>query len=271
MGSRTMEFWGLSGSLDFPFSQIQGSATEWGLAARWSVAKYDNSIACLVRNRMGQVMFAKIAGYIPQKISTPDIDNIINQYDGVDDTSSYSYMLGGHPMYVSSFSTAGYTWLYDGSTGMWSKLQSYGLTRHYGQFGWSFLQNNLVADYSGGIIYKIDSDAITDNGEPIQSEIISENIISPDMGRFSVDKFRVDMEVGDGDLSFPEPQVTLQVSRDNGRTYGAEMFKTMGPLGNYANTVEWTRIGTARNFVFKLRMVDALPFVLVSGMINPND
>jgi hypothetical protein len=31
-----------------------------GLAARWSIAKFDNTMACLWKNRMGQVMVAKL-------------------------------------------------------------------------------------------------------------------------------------------------------------------------------------------------------------------
>jgi hypothetical protein len=43
LGTRTTEYWGLSGSLDFAFALIAGTATEWGIAATWSLAKYDNS------------------------------------------------------------------------------------------------------------------------------------------------------------------------------------------------------------------------------------
>jgi hypothetical protein len=80
LGSLTTEYWGLSGTLDFTFAPLQGSATEWGLAARWSIAKFDNTMACLWKNRMGQVMVAKLSGYLPEKISTPDLDAIINGY-----------------------------------------------------------------------------------------------------------------------------------------------------------------------------------------------
>jgi hypothetical protein len=180
-------------------------------------------------------------------------------------------MLGGHPMYVISFPTAGATWLYDGSTGIWSSLKTYGITRHVGEFGINFLQNNLVFDYSVGIIYTLSADAVTDNLLPIESQIISDNVVAPDLQRFDVSKFRVDMEVGDATIAVQNPQVTLQVSRDNGRTYGAEMFHPPGPVGNYINTVEWDRIGSSRNFVFKLRLTDPVPFVLINAIINPDD
>lgn len=272
MGSRTMEFWGLSGAVDFPFAQIQGSATEWGLAATWSVSKYDNSVAFLIRNRMGQVMIAKLSGYLPKKISTPDIDYLINTYSVTSDATSYSYMLGGHPMFVISFPTAGYSWLYDGSTGIWSALKSYQSTRHIGEFAWSYLQNTLVADFNSGMIYRLAPEIYTENGEPIESEIISETVTSPDLERLTIDKFRIDMEVGDDAFGYANPLCSLQVSRDNGKTYGAEMFKQIGPIGNYRNTIEWTRLGGGnRSYVFKVRVVDPVPFVLISGIVNPND
>lgn len=273
LGSKTTEYWGLSGSADFPFSLIQGTATEWGLAATWSVAKYDNSIACLIRNRMGQVMVAKLAGYLPQKISTIDMDAIINGYTTVSDATAYSYMLGGHPMYVISFPSAGFSWLYDGSTGIWSKLKSYGLTRHVGEFALSFLNRTIVADYSTGQMYTLTAGTLTDNGASIERSITSETIASPDQDRLAVDKFRVDFEVGVGTTTGQgvNPQIGLEVSRDNGKTWGAQMWTTLHALGDYAKRVEWRRLGTAYSFIFRLTITDPCPLVLVSACINPTD
>src|SRR4030095_4704097 len=197
-GSRSTEYWGDSGTLDQPFVQIQGTATEWGLAAPWSVSKYDNSVAMLVRNRMGQVMVAQLNGYLPKKISNPDIDYEINTYAVTNDAISCSYMLNGHPMYVINFPNAEKSWLYDGSTQIWTQLESYGSTRWRGEFGISFLTYTLVASATDGKLYKLSDTFYTDDGDQIESYIISQTITSPDMDRFSVDKLRVDMEVGQG-------------------------------------------------------------------------
>lgn len=270
-GTRTTEFLGITSVLDTPFSPIGGTASEWGLAAAWSLAKYDNSVAMLVRNRMGQVMIAKLNGYLPERMSTPDIDNIINSYATVSDAIAYSYMLGGHAMYVINFPSAGYTWLYDGFTKIWTSLKSQGITRHRVQFSFSFLTMTLAADYENGMLYEITNQVFTDNGAQIESEIISENVGDPDLNRLSVNKFRVDMQVGMGNGIVERPQIGLSISRDNGKTYGAEMLQDVGPIGNYKNVVEWNRLGTSRDFVFKLRMNDAFPFTLSSAMVNPED
>lgn len=269
LGSRTMEWWGSSGALDSPFTLIQGTASEWGLGATWSVCKYDNSLAMLIRNRMGQVMVAQMNGYLPQKISTPDIDSIINSYSTTNDASTYSYMLGGHPMFVINFPTAEASWLYDGSTGIWSQLKSFEIDRHRAEFGVSFLTYTLVADFENGNLYSLKNTVYTDNGEQIESIITSETLSDPDMDTITIDKFRVDMQVGNGTSTVENPQIGLMVSRDNGNTFGNEVMRNIGPIGTYSNIIDWTRLGTARNMVFRLRVTDPVPFTLVNAIVNP--
>lgn len=275
LGSVTTQYYGDSGAVDSAFSEIKGTATEWGLAATWSVAKFDNSIAMLVKNRMGQVMIAQLSGYLPKKISTPDVDAIINGYSIVSDASAYSYMLSGHAMYVINFPSAnaggGATWLYDSSTSIWTQLDSMGLTRHLAEFGWSFLTYTIVADYSDSKLYQLTDTALDDSGSQIEAVIVSETVTSPDLERFTAEKMRVDIEVGQGSVSVPSPQIGLSISRDNGNTWGAEMMRDIGPLGSYSTTVEWTRLGTSRQFTFKLRVTDPFAFTLVNAILNPDD
>jgi len=272
-GTETSEFWASSGALDSAFSIIQGTSNEWGLAARWSIAKYDNSYACLIRNRMGEVMVAKMNGYVPQKISTVDLDSIINKYANVADATGYSYMLGGHPMYVLSFPAAGATWLYDGATSLWSELQSQGDTRHAGEFSFPFLGSMIVADYSAGRLYKIKPDVLTDNGASIPRLIVSETLQTPGQEYIDIDALRLSMEVGVGTASGQgsNPQIGLEVSRDNGKTWGAQMWTSLGATGNYKRVVEWRRLGTAKQFTFRLTVTDPVQVTFVAGAVNPEN
>jgi hypothetical protein len=272
-GTLTTEFWGISGAEDQPFTPLQGTTSEWGLAARWSIAKYDNTYACLIKNRMGQVMVAQLAGYLPKKISTIDIDSIINAYPDTADASAYSYMLGGHPMFVITFPAAGFTWLYDGSTGIWSSLKSLGIARHLGELAFSFLSDMMVADYSTGLLYKLRPDLLADNGASIERQIVGETVTTPDGDYISVDCLRVDMEVGVGLATGQgsNPQIGLEISRDNGRTWGAQMWRTFGAVGQYSTEVEWRRLGTAKAFTPRLTVTDPVPVNIVSASLNPRD
>lgn len=272
LGTATTEFAGISGDADAAFTALQGSANEWGIAARWSLAKFDNTYACLMKNRMGQVMVAQLNGYLPKKISTPDIDSIINGYSTVSDASAYSYMAGGHPMYVISFPTVAKSWLYDGSTGIWSQLRSDGITRHIGEFGFSFDdQTYLVSDYSSGRLYRLAPDVYTDNGAAIVRQLVTENIGVPGQVLISADKLRLDMEVGVGLATGAGsgPLIGLEVSRDNGQTWGAQMWKTFGAAGAYGEIVEWRRLGTARVFNFRFTVTDPVPVTFVAAALNP--
>ncbi len=271
LGSLTTEYWGNSGTVDFPFVMLQGTASEWGLTAIWSIAKFDNTMAYLVRNRTGQSMVAQLNGYLPKKVSTVDFDSIINGYAVVSDASAYSYMLGGHQMYVLNFPSAGKSWLYDGSTGEFSALKSQGSTRHNAEFAFPLLGNTIVADSSTGKLYKLLATALDDNGASIERELVSENIVSPTETFLDLACFRVDMEVGVGIATGQgsNPQIGLSISRDNGKTWGPQMMKPMGAIGEYSTRVEWRRLGSPRAASFKLSVSDPVPVVFVSACLNP--
>lgn len=273
LGEKTTEFWGVSNVGDQPFVSLTGTATEWGLGATWSIAKFDNSYACLIKNRMGEYMIAQMIGYTPKKISTPDLDVVISRYSTVTDATAYSYMVGGHAMYVISFPSAMATWFYDGSTGMWQKMKSYGIERHRGEFALQLQARTILFDYENGNLYQIDPEALTDNGDPIEREIVGETIEADGNKFFTVDRLRVDMETGVGTESGQgsNPQVMLCVSRDNGKTWGAEMWKDMGAIGQYSARVEWRRLGTTRSFTPKIRITDPVKVTFVNADINPEN
>ncbi len=270
----TIEPWSNTGATDFPFAPIKSSVAEWGCAAKWSVCKFNDSVAFLAQNKLGQVSICLLKGYVPQVISTPDIDHIINGYMSVSDASAFSYMLGGHPMYQINFPSAGYSWLYDGRENFWSAVKSQDVNRQRCEFSIQFVSRTLVFDYSDGSIYSLNPNTYTENGEMIEGEIVSNNVSSPDGERFSIDRLRVDMETGVGLVTGQgsDPQIMLQMSRDRGHSYGSELWQSMGKLGEYGKRVEWRRLGTvSTDMNFKLRITDPVKRVLISACINPSD
>jgi len=278
LGPLSGEFWGDTGALNFPYVRIPGSTMEWGLAAQWSLAKFDNTVAGLFKGRMGQVMVAKIAGYVPQKISTPDMDAVINGYVNsgttVSDASAFSYMVNGHPMYQINFPSVPASWLYDGLTGFWSPLKSAGIARHRAEWGFNYINYTLVADYSNGKIYKLKDTTYTDNGDMIEREIIGEHIATPDEDRIPIDLIRLEMETGVGLATGQgsNPQAMLQVSRDGGQSWGPELWTTIGKIGERETVVEWRRpAGTARRHTFKVRISDPVKVCITAAAVNPQD
>lgn len=263
-GDKTTEAWGNSGAPDFPFAIIGGAASEWGLAARWSVAKFDNSVMFLRKNRLGQVQIAKQAGYQSIAVSTPELDNRINSYSAVSDATAFSYMIDGHSFYQINFPTANESWLYDGLSNAWQKVQS-GTGRHRAEMQVNFIDRPYVADYENGNIYRLDPSAYTDNGAPIAREMICRHVMTGDWSIF--DELWLEMEAGVGLVSGQgsDPQIMMQVSKDGGHTWSKEVWVSFGKIGEYRTRAVWRRLGRARDWLFKFRVTDPVKTAFVSA------
>lgn len=269
-GDISTEFWTNSGATDFPFTRISGGATEWGCAAVNSIAKFDNTLAFLAKNRMGQVIVARLNGYLPMRISNPELEYIINKYNAISDAVAFSYIIGGHPMYQITFPTGGETWLYDGLSNCWSKLKGYRITRHRAELGINYLDRTIVSDYENGNVYTLSAEAYTDNGDPITMELVSRHIDNDDK-RFIVDQIQLDMETGVGlnNGQGSNPQIMLTVSKDGGHTWGVEQWVSFGKIGEYLARAVWRRpCGIARDVVFKVRVTDPVKRVILGSSLR---
>jgi hypothetical protein len=91
--------------------------------------------------------------------------------------------------------------------------------------------------------------------------VIGETIAAEGEEWIDVNCLRLDVEVGVGLATGQgsDPQISLSVSRDNGKTWGAEMWKPLGKAGEYATRVEWRRLGSCRQFTPKIRVSDPVP------------
>lgn len=269
-GEVSIEFAGNTGGQDFPFSSLKSSTLNFGLAAPWSLTEYNDSLAGLFKNKMGQVQVMMMRGHALAPISNQELDSIINSYTTVSDATAFSYMLGGHPMYQLNFPSEGKSWLYDGSTNLWTRLES-GLFggRHRAEIRTDFINKPRVTDYENGNVYTLDAETYTDNGAAIPRQLVSRAI--HDGGkRFSIPMLQIVFEAGVGLISGQgsDPQAMLQVSKDGGKTWGAERWTSFGRIGEYLTRAVWRRFGAAYSFVFKVRVTDPVKVVMLSEAIN---
>ena len=85
-----------------------------------------------------------------------------------------------------------------------------------------------------------------------------------------VDELFIDMETGVGLASGQgsDPQAMLTVSRDGGRTFGNELWTTIGAVGAYTARVVWRRLGLARDWVFRVRITDPVKRVITFAALR---
>jgi hypothetical protein len=262
LGESTVEQWGDSGAEDQPLARIGAGAMQWGLAARWSVAKYPDSFMCLGKSRLGGVQVYAVSGASYKVVSNPQVEQEWARYSAVEDATAYSYMANGRAFYQINFPTADKSWVYDGTA--WNRAESGG-GRHRGEIQINFQNRSYVSDYENGKLYLLDADTYTDDGAVIVREVVTRHSKAGEYMFLS--QLWVEMEAGAGLITGQgsDPQIMLQISRDGGRTWGNEMWRSFGAIGKYKARAVWNRLGRARDFVFKLRVTDPVKCVFVAG------
>lgn len=255
IGEKTTEVWYNAGNNAFPFASLPGTFVEHGTCAPYSVAKDGATLMWLTRNDRGQAVVMRTIGYDPQKVSTFALEAEWTNYSRVDDAIGYTYQSGGHVFYVLTFPTADKTWVYDGVENLWHErawMDSDGdLHRHRSNCHAFAYGKHVVGDFENGRIYEMADDIYTDDGDAIL-RLRSFPHLGSDAKRVIYNQFIADMEVGTADIGLTTPVVALRWSDTRGQSWGASVEQTVGAIGEFLTTVQWRRLGLARDRVFEL-------------------
>ncbi|MGI0034323.1 MAG: hypothetical protein ACRD98_00445 [Nitrososphaera sp.] len=264
-GTLTTEAWQNTGGTAFPYNRVAGGVIEWGLAAKNSVAKYDNSIIYLAANRLRGRQVVIVQDFIPRVISGQDFEAELSKYVNINDAVAFSYWQSGHSFYHISFPSAGKSWIYDLTTENWSEVFSSG-GRHRALLGINFLDRIIVSDYEKGKIYELSDKFLDDNGMEMVCELTSKHLFGEN--RMTINRLWLDVQPATGTVQAPNPVVELRVSKDGGNTYGVGVPAAIGNTGEYSTRCKWSRLGRARDWVFKFRMTSPVKFVITGAWIN---
>ena len=255
-GTETIEVWYNSGSSDFPFERNQGAFIEKGCAARYSVAKQNNTVYFVGSD----LMVYQMNGYTPIRISNHAVEKTLKNVS-LDDAFAYTYQSDGHLFYVLTIPERDITWCYDISTGAWHVRRSYQFGRHQSNNAIFFDSKTLVGDFQNGRIYQMASNVYTDDGEPVVRRFVLPTVNN---GRefLTIYSLEFDMKTGVGLVSGQgdDPELRVYFSKDSGKTY-SENFKRgrIGKVGEYLARAKVNRFGAARQFTFKVEISDPIP------------
>jgi hypothetical protein len=274
-GTNSIEVWYDSGATDFPLQRIQGAFNELGCAAPYSVAKMDNGMFWLGRDRRGQGMVYRANGYTGQRISTHAVEWQIQQYSDISDAIAYTYQQGGHSFYVLTFPSGNATWVYDAATEAWHERAGWvngDFTRHRSNCQMAFNNQIVVGDFENGNLYAFDLDVYADNGS-IQKWLRSWRALPTgqnNLKRTAHHSLQLDCESGVG-LNLgqgSDPQVMLRWSDDGGHTYSNEHWSPVGKIGAYYHRVFWRRLGMTlklRDRVYEVSGTDPVKTVIMGA------
>lgn len=279
IGALTTEVWIGTGAADFYFQQVQGAYINHGSAAKYSIACQDVLVFFIQQDNQGNGLVLQGQGYDVTEISTPRIVKEFKSYLTLSDAIGFCFQVSDHAFYALIFPSANKGWLYDLNTKEWSEWNysdvNGNLNRPRANCCMFAFGKILVGDWENGNILHLDPNIATDyTDENPETNIVRirtfPHQIANNYQRVSYLSFDADITVGTIDDYDRDPLISLSWSNDKGKTYGNPVTQSMGRKGEYLTTISWSRLGMARDRIFKLSWSENIPnLALNGGFIDP--
>jgi len=262
LGEWTSEVWFDAGAQDFAFQAMPGAFVEHGCTAVGSIAKYDLGIYFLGQDSSGANVVFEGSQYRVRTVSTKAIDREIATYTNTADALGFTYLQEGHVFYVLIFPSANVTWVYDIQEERWHRRcwsDTNGILNRWRANCFTTYQGKLlVGDFENGNVYYLDLNTYLDSydgstGDPI-IRVRSFPHITEENDRLIHKNFIVAMEVGNkmSTATNDNDYVSLRWSDNAGKSYGEAVLQTLGETGNYIASMQWNRLGLARDRVYEV-------------------
>ena len=282
IGALTSEVWIGTGAADFYFQQVQGAYINHGCGAAQSIASQDVLVFFLMQDQQGKNIVVQGQGYELEEISTPRIVSEFNKYADTSDAIGFCFQVEDHSYYAIVFPTANKGWLYDLTTSARSQTRSWYEWNWIDPINGSFNRPRLNCimfafgyllggDWETGNLLKLTIDALTDytsdsgNG-PITRVRTFPHLVDNNQ-RITYTSFEAEFEVGTAGED-EEPEVSLSWSDNKGVSYGNPVMQSMGRIGDYLAVPQWSRLGMARDRVFKLSWSTTNKTALNGGFVE---
>lgn len=250
-GENTIEVFQTIATTGFPFTRIAGASIQKGCRAPNSVHEFDNGFVFIGGDLGERPAVWKGIGSQAQKISTSSVDQLLQDSTPAEvlEARCFTYSLKGN--YFAVFTVGKHTLVYDAATGQWAERQT-GITDGNGFLPWRAAHGVLafgkilVGDDRSGNIGSLDHDVFTEYGGKIERIISTQPFLDNGDAIYSKE-LELAMRTGVGDATTPNPQIRHDYSDDGSHTYGSEISKSMGRVGEYNTRVRWSRLGRIPN------------------------
>lgn len=275
IGEHTGDLWYNAGTAPFPFAPVPNVQIPYGIAAPFTLKPVGSSVLWLSHNQNGDGQVVEALGYAPTVVSTEAEEYAWSQYSRIDDAVAYTYQDQGHEFYVLNFPTAGATWCYDKTEGLWHERGSRDATTgEYTVFGPQYhthaFNKHLVLHAENGSVYDQNIAFTTDADGDLIRRLRVPPLLTADQKLVFIDRLQVVLEAGLGLTTGQgiDPQVMLEMSRNGGKTWGNIRSRSAGVQGAYTHRVVWHRCGAGRNPVPRITVTDPIPWRVIDGFVD---
>lgn len=227
-GSFSTEVWGDIGATPFPFQRAV--TIPRGLLGSYCVAGYEDAFGRALVWVGDDCGVYRLNGYIPEKISPPDLDALISAVTDVNDVAVSVFIARGHAFV--KVTSSDWSWVFDINNSKWAERLSYGLDGDRIIGGIYAFNKWLCGDTQTGNIQQIATSAALEITSPFRWRLES----GP------VEKFPSGARVGRADFAFvtgvgvasgtdpiqTNPVVEISWSDDGGQTWSTPIPRNLG-------------------------------------------
>lgn len=209
-------------------------------------------------------------GYAAVRISHYGIENSLRKMkknSTITDCEAFEWTENGHRFVAFTFKAGNETWVFDPSAQMWHQRSS-GVNEDIWRGVWTTeaWEKQLIGDRDSGKIGFLDLDLFTEYGENMLARRTSP-VIHADEAEIFIDFIKLVFEVGTPSDT-DEPQARLKWSDNGGRTFGNEVPRSLGAIGEYRTQLYWNDQGQSKNRVYDLQITDNVARQFVSAIIQ---
>lgn len=261
-GRDSTEVWYDSGDAAFPLTRTASGYMEIGCSSKYGPVKIDNSIFFPASD--GTIR--RVNGYTPVRISTTAIEQAISKFKS-QECIGMAWVENGHSMAGFTYNEG--TFVYDISTQLWHERQSYLNSNWRAAFVLRGDNITLVGDRLSNRLGILSATTFSEWDQPLVSSVTAPAIAQGnDPIWHSSLELVFDNGVGTSTGQGFDPQVMLDWSDDGGRTFGPEIWRSLGKQGDYQRAARFNRLGASRDRVYRYRISDPVRRTLIQALWN---
>jgi hypothetical protein len=255
----------------FPFSRV--SVIPVGLLTAGAIAGYEDGWgASLLWVGDDRAVYRLDGGYVPSKVSTPDIDRDLQSVADIADLHALVFEHPGHTCWA--IIGPNFAWVYDLTTGFWHERESYLRPTWDAKFSARFNGEWIVGHASNGVVYRIDDEYRKEGTQPLVMTLRSgQNAAFPN--RIAIPRadfnFVVGQGIGNGEEPIEtEPRCWISYSKDGGNLFSTPVWRELGRQGEYRNRVTINRCGLTgpMGVVWEVSISDPIYVTLLSATME---
>lgn len=274
MGPNSIEVWQNAGNATgTPFSRV--SVIPRGLASAFAVAGNEDGFNVLAFVGDDNAVYILTGGYTPQRISSPDLERLLQAVDDKTEVDVSVAVTSGHMWVFVSGPT--FTWCYEVNSGLWHERKSFNGSRFRAICSVrAFNDKWVMGDRETGDLWILDDSYAREGTDPLVMTVIS--AASNDFpNRAAINRVDFEAIVGQGLVAGEQPIETDPVcliswSDDGGATFGNPVMRKLGPVAAHKTIISVNRTGTVTPYgrAWKIEVSDPVYVSWLRGVMNPD-